>query len=406
MEAHLGNAQAPIQVKKWPTETVLFLMVFLASTTIWILLAVSIVGALYAVAIGAFLFFSQVAFITYLRGSAVKLGPDQFPELFRRVELLSNKAGLKKAPEAYILQADGSINAFATKFFRAKFIVLFTDLLDACEGNEDAENMIIGHELGHIKAGHLRWMWYLVPGMFVPFLGSAYSRAREFTCDRYGAALCGSDSGAKKGLSILAVGGKRSGKLNLAAYMKQQDDLHTGLMTLGKWWSTYPPLSQRLSAVDATAGKLTTTSFFGFIRAMVILILLVAIPVAGFVIFASDLKDYFSNVASEESLSEMEETEYSVEDIQEFTKQIDKDLLYLQELVEKHREETGSLPSPEAGNLTALWQAVHPDTEEPLDPYDGEPYSYTHRDKKYYIWTMGPDLQTGTADDRYAEGDL
>jgi Zn-dependent protease with chaperone function len=38
--------------------------------------------------------------------------------------------------------------------------------------------MIIGHELGHIRARYLRWLRFVIPGMGVPFLGSLYSQAR------------------------------------------------------------------------------------------------------------------------------------------------------------------------------------------------------------------------------------
>src|SRR5262249_12956396 len=111
-------------------------------------------------------------------------------------------------------------------------------------------DMVIGHELGHIKAGHLRWIWVIAPGMFVPFLGGAYSRAREYTCDRYGAALCGDRQGALLGLSILAAGGAKGPQVNLAAFVNQSRDLNTGFMTLGKWLSAYPPLCDRVAALE------------------------------------------------------------------------------------------------------------------------------------------------------------
>ena len=47
---------------------------------------------------------------------------------------------------------------------------------------------MIAHELGHIHRGHVRWHFVLAPAPLVPFLGAALSRAREYTCDRYGAA--------------------------------------------------------------------------------------------------------------------------------------------------------------------------------------------------------------------------
>src|SRR6185369_3347343 len=149
-----ATRQGPVVVQRWPTEVPLLVLVVLAAIVIWILLALSLVGMGYAVLIGAFLFLGHVTFVAHLRGSAVRLGPDQFPDLHRRVEELSGRAGLARAPDAYLLQAGGALNALATKFLRSRFIVLYSDLLEACGENASARDMIIGHELGHIRAGH------------------------------------------------------------------------------------------------------------------------------------------------------------------------------------------------------------------------------------------------------------
>jgi Zn-dependent protease with chaperone function len=48
---------------------------------------------------------------------------------------------------------------------------------------------------------------FCCPLGFVPFLAPALSRAREYTCDRYGLAGAGDKDGAALGLTILASGG-------------------------------------------------------------------------------------------------------------------------------------------------------------------------------------------------------
>lgn len=48
---------------------------------------------------------------------------------------------------------------------------------------------MIAHEVGHLAAGHLKWNAFLSPFLFVPLLGTAYSRAREYTSDRCGLAV-------------------------------------------------------------------------------------------------------------------------------------------------------------------------------------------------------------------------
>ena len=268
-----------VELKRWPAEIPLFLFVLFFSLFMWIAIAVTIIGAIYAVIFVFSFFLLHLRFITYLRGSGVELSEKQFPEIYSRFVILSKRAGMKKIPEAYILQSEGAINAFATKFMGRKFVVLYTDLLEACEGNESALDMIIGHELAHVKAGHLRWLWLITPGLIFPFIGSAYSRAREFTCDRYGTALCGSIEGARHGLTMLAVGGKRAKSVELTEFVKQQEKLNTGLMTLGKWLSPYPPLCQRVAAIDPDLVRPTTTTFSGFIRAILTMLFIMMLPI-------------------------------------------------------------------------------------------------------------------------------
>ena len=93
-------AFAAPKIEPWPSETPLFVVLVLAAIGIWALLALSIIGAIYAALIAAVLFFSHVVFITHVRGSGVRLGPEQFPELWERVIALSRQAGMASPPVA------------------------------------------------------------------------------------------------------------------------------------------------------------------------------------------------------------------------------------------------------------------------------------------------------------------
>ncbi|MEO3997583.1 M48 family metalloprotease [Mesorhizobium sp. CAU 1732] len=271
-----------VRVARWPSEIPLRVVVMIVSVLLWILIVVGTfgLGLVYVVLIALFLFFVQVGFVAYLRGSAIQLGPDQFPDLYRRVAQLSGRAGLKHVPETYILQADGALNAFATKLFRGQMVVLYADLLAACGDDEAARDMIIGHEIGHLRSGHLNWFLLTAPGRLIPFLGSAYSRACEYTCDRWGAALCGSAEGARHGLTVLAAGGVHARQVNVNAYMRQQQNLDTGWMTIARWLSTYPPLSARVAAIAPDPAAAKYTSSRGPLRAWGIILAIVLVPVA------------------------------------------------------------------------------------------------------------------------------
>jgi hypothetical protein len=68
------------------------------------------------------------------------------------------------------MQAGGNLNAFATRFRKANFVVLYSELLSACGDNTAARDMIIAHELGT----HQMWTRALAVSSaarwgFVPF---------------------------------------------------------------------------------------------------------------------------------------------------------------------------------------------------------------------------------------------
>ena len=159
--------------------------------------------------------------------------------------------------------------------------MLYSDLLEACGDDEAARDMIIAHELGHLKAGHVKVRWLMAPAMFVPFLGTALSRAREYTCDRYGLAGAGDRSGALLGLTILAAGGKHAPAVNRRALARQREDLATGWLTIGEWFGTHPPLSKRIAALDPALVEGSTVPVSGRVRALAIIAAFVAVVVVG-----------------------------------------------------------------------------------------------------------------------------
>lgn len=273
-----------IKVEPWPTEKPLLWLVGIFSFFLWFtLIAMSVatfgIVLIYVGFIGIFFFIGHVVFVTHVRGSGVKLGPDQLPELHAVVERLAKRMGFEKAPDAYVIQAGGILNALATKLFRSNFIILYSDLLDACGGEVAARDMIVAHELGHIKEGHLNWHWFFLPGYLIPFLGSALSRAREYTCDRYGLAGAGHKEGAMRGLAILAVGAEKASEVNLKAMARQVEDLDTGWMTLGTWFSSHPPLSARLIALEEVLKPEGYTGSRGMVRALGIVGAVYILPV-------------------------------------------------------------------------------------------------------------------------------
>lgn len=395
-----------VTVVRWPTEQGLLVLVVLAALAMWALFVLSIVGAFYAFFILLFLFAAHLLLVTYVRGSAVRLSEEQFPELHARVATLAARAGLTPVPEAYVMQQGGALNAFATRFLRSRMIVLYTDLLDACGNDAGARDMVIGHELGHHRAGHLDFQWLIAPGMLVPFLGAAYSRARELTCDRWGAALCGDEDGALRGLAILAAGGRLGPNVNLRAFAAQRASLDTGWMTLGTWLSTYPPLSFRVEALRPALAEALGRSRRGPARATALVAALVAIPVAIGAAFALTVLPKFRQALEAAGAPASGSASGALQEAVDTAraKQADETLDRVSRFLETEVREGRPLPA-DAAAFEARWGEAHGGNTAPWDPYTIESLGYEMRTeaggvRSVTVSSAGPDETIGTADDR------
>ena len=375
-----------IRVRRWPTERPLLILNFLLAILLWIIFfKLSSQTVTWFLVIAGFMALMNIGFIAQIRGSAVRLGPDQFPDLYGRVEELARRMELRRMPEVYLMQQDGALNAFATRFLRSHMVVLLADLLDACEGNDAARDMIIGHELGHIRAGHLRFHWVLLPLAFIPFVGSALSRAREYTCDRYGRAAANDEEGALLGLTILAAGGKYAPRVDRRVLARQHAELSRGWMLVGQWMATHPPISKRLIALkpDLLDAPVVDRSVVARLR-----------PVfAAVIVF----------LAGGVSLSYWQPPQQHADSYQAapdtpaVRAQIKKDLDALRSFIEA--EVKGGRPLPwDVDDLYARWSEAKKG-DGPLDPFSGAWYDYDQRGAAYRVWSMGPDGFNRTADD-------
>src|SRR3954469_22545052 len=76
----------PIRPRRWPTERPLLILNAFAAAGLWFLFLRSFQSMAFLAPWLGIVFLMNVAFVTAIRGSAVRLGPDQFPELHGRVE--------------------------------------------------------------------------------------------------------------------------------------------------------------------------------------------------------------------------------------------------------------------------------------------------------------------------------
>lgn len=257
-------------------EKVLFAISLVISVLFWLVLTGATFGLILFYVLMFFLFylFAQSAFISYLKGTAVKITAQQFPDLHQRIQACAAKLGMKTVPDAYLLHGNGVFNALATRFLGRDFIVLFSDVVDAFDERPEALNFYIGHELGHIKRSHLLWAPVLFPAGILPLLGAAYSRAREYTCDRHGLACCATADDAAYGLAALAAGGKRWKTMSQKDYIGQSQSSSGFWMSLHELVGDYPWLVKRMAAVQALGTKQQPKhpprNFFAYLFALLV----------------------------------------------------------------------------------------------------------------------------------------
>lgn len=237
----------------YKNEKPLFVIMLSFSVLVWAALVLGTLGTvfIYIFCIYIFYLFAQSAVISYLKGTAVRITPDQFPDIHERLISCCKKLGMDKIPEIYILHGDGVFNAFAMRFMKRDYVVLLSDMVDALEDHPGALNFYIGHELGHIHRKHLIWGPVLFPAAVLPIIGAAYSRAREYTCDNYGFACCEDQRDAMIGLSVLSAGERRWKTLKIENYVSQAGTSGGFWMSFHELVADYPWLVKRMSRISA-----------------------------------------------------------------------------------------------------------------------------------------------------------
>lgn len=203
--------------------------------------------------IGFFLsLFLHLVAMAYIRINGVRVGPNQFPELYEGLVLLSGRLGMKKMPDMFVVQADGILNAFATRLVFRKILVVYSSLAEALieKGDRKELEAVCAHELGHHALGHTHVLqWFLFPGMLIPMISTALSRAREYSCDRVMRALIPEREVCERALIKLAAGRMLGKRANVDAYVGQISQ-ESGFFTwIAELWASHPHLPKRIAAL-------------------------------------------------------------------------------------------------------------------------------------------------------------
>ena len=191
--------------------------------------------------------------VTYaqLRANSVQMSPTQFPEGYRMVVEAAQEFGLRRVPDAYVVLGNGQINAFAAGHGFRRFVAVYSDLFEIGGQVRDPEALrfIIGHEVGHLAAGHVSYLRLIFSQLvsYVPFLGQAFSRAQEYTADNHGYAYA--PEGVPGVMGVLSGGKYLGAEVNTHALADRATREKGFWLHMSNWLSTHPINTWRAHAL-------------------------------------------------------------------------------------------------------------------------------------------------------------
>ncbi|PLS14977.1 hypothetical protein CVD28_25760 [Bacillus sp. M6-12] len=228
-----------------------FAITVLFSIITYIAFVFSIIGIAIMAGMIIFAYFFHALSMASIRRNGVRISENQFPEIYQKAEEIAGKMELKQMPSIYVMESAGFLNAFATRFFGKNMVVVYSEIFDLISEDKDDQLLfVLAHEFAHLKRRHVLVHFLLLPAMFVPFLGEAYMRACEYTCDRYAAFYVNNMMASQEALTMLAIGKKLAPKVNREAYIEQLREEKGFFAVLSEMMSTHPDLPKRLNALN------------------------------------------------------------------------------------------------------------------------------------------------------------
>lgn len=185
-----------------------------------------------------------------LIGNSLMVTEEQFPDIYEIVKENVKQLNIKKTK--IFLYQDPYINAYTIGFFPPYSIVLTSALVESL--SRDELDFVIGHEMGHIRFGHAKYLSLISPvGKDIPFISWLYSnwqRKSEYTADRVGYVTTNKIRPAISAMVKLTVGLKLSKLVNIDGLIGQIQESERGLITrTSELLLTHPYTTNRIKAL-------------------------------------------------------------------------------------------------------------------------------------------------------------
>lgn len=153
-------------------------------------------------------------------GNAVRVHKNQYSEIYDTFRDHAERLEISKA-SLYINQ-DPYLQAFTLGITNCT-IVLTSALVEQLNSKELA--FVIGHELGHYKAGHTKLSTLFTTigngNIFTTLIFGLWNRKTEYSCDRCGLIATKDINSAISALIKLSIGKKLYRKLDIKGYVSQ-----------------------------------------------------------------------------------------------------------------------------------------------------------------------------------------
>ncbi len=189
-----------------------------------------------------------------LIGSSVMIHEAQYPRVFEIVK--SACARLDIAMPLIFVREDNYVPVAALGFGEPYSLVLSTHWIEHFEDDELA--FAVGRELGHIAAGHTRFLSLLsVNGNENPIVSLIFGgwlRTCSHTCDKVGLLICGSLDAATR--SIIIANFHSFGRhISMEQFSEQGREIASdGVLRLGEWLGGEPYATRRIAGLKAFWG--------------------------------------------------------------------------------------------------------------------------------------------------------
>lgn len=184
-----------------------------------------------------------------LIGSSVMIHEAQYPRVF---SIVRNACAKLEIPMPLMfVREDYFVPAAASGFGEPFALVLSSHWIEHFRDDELA--FVIGRELGHIAAGHVRYLTLLSANgnenALVAFVFGAWLRSCDYTCDKVGLLVCGSVDAAARALAISSFH-EFGRQVDMAQFAEQGREIaKDSMLRWGEWLAAEPYATNRIAAL-------------------------------------------------------------------------------------------------------------------------------------------------------------